>query len=214
MIRAMKRDACVAFVGLAVLSLCIGIAIAPVFRPDESLVMRRPGWMRPERDSRLPESSTAETIRTAVSLMVPPETLGDVLVDTKQAIRFQAETFADTGIATEIAREVVRVFDTFAANVEITRAAGQDVMIEQDYVLAVWPDLPDLIRRRVVVPTVLRIPSESRAPRDFVTVYWTGGRKLLELVVNTRDWQVTFPFSSGEHCPAQDLFLEIERKNS
>jgi hypothetical protein len=203
----------------ALAALALGtISLIILFTRDDDLRIERPEWLAAHRspatnaqDPALLSTARTDASDSAAKEMAEAGQLASSLTETKQTVTFSARTLIDAGIAEDIANGMVSVVE--GAESAYRHMVAQDIHNEMRYecelLLAIWPDLGNMIRGGQVKLDIAAFPpdksSQSRVP--LVTGYDPTSTRV-DYLFNLERWSVQFFFTRDSN-PNPELFAKI-----
>ena len=208
----------------ALAALALGsISLMILFSRDDDLRIERPEWLAAHRsaatnaqdpapqDPALASAARTDASESAAKEMAEACHLASSLTETKQTVTFSARTLIDAGIAEDIANGMVSVVE--GAESAYRHMVAQDIHNEMRYecelLLAIWPDLGNMIRGGQVKLDIAAFPpdksSQSRVP--LVTGYDPTSTRV-DYLFNLERWSVQFFFTRDSN-PNPELFAKI-----
>jgi hypothetical protein len=220
-----------------------GVAAAAFvfWQSDDSSTLRvsTPEWFRAESDAgrdtgsqsaptaaesrgvRLPAAATTPAAASAavVAAMLPPSTLSNALLESRQPVRFEVEALMSADVSGAVAAEIVDAMTAHWAlyeDLQRLRTSGKlpiqrrgDLAL-MDYLFAVWPDLGAMIRAgrtRLVVHPATTPPNGTRLETGAVFYTTNLPDRRVTITFHTPSWRVSAPFDeqSAMDAASNDL---------
>jgi hypothetical protein len=210
-----KNQFAIATAGILAGAAAMWVTLSLRNAPDlaSQIVVESPPWMKPK---------AALAAETRVDVTPPPPeptveaemakatNLAGALQEAKTPITYTVSSLVDSGLAQEIVDGMTRLMEQQAPVMRwtIKTEPTSDARYLNEFLFAVWPDLGSLIASGKVKPHVVRIPDNSRVPRQIVFLFKKKEDKT-EFVFNTENgWQVSLAFTP-ESNPLPELYKQL-----